>query len=110
MWTMFMELQSLRYFMALFEEGHFGRAATRCGITQPSMTNAIKRLEQEVGGDLFVRKPKIQPTALALRLKPHVEEILGAVLRAKQTARQMLRNVEAVNALSSRLNGKTRSL
>jgi len=87
-----MELQNLGYFLALFEERHFGQAAKRCGIAQPSMTNAIKRLEQQIGGNLFVRKPKIQPTVLALTLKPYAEEILRALRRAEQAVNQILRN------------------
>ena len=86
-----MELQSLRYFLALFEKRHFGRAAKQCRIAQPSMTKAIKRLEQQIGGRLFVRGPIITPTPLALTLKPHVEQILWAVRRTEKALDHMLR-------------------
>ena len=59
-----MELQHVRYFLALCEEQNFGKAAKKCG--EPSLTNAIKRFEKNVGGLLFVRRPNAQPTALAL--------------------------------------------
>ena len=52
-----MELQHVRYFLALCEEQNFGKAAKKCGVTQPSLTNAIKRLEENIGGLLFVRRP-----------------------------------------------------
>ena len=45
-----MELHQIRYFLALCEERSFTRAASGCGISQPSLTNAILRLEQELGG------------------------------------------------------------
>lgn len=50
-----MELQQLRYFMALCERGSFTRAADQCAITQPALTRAIKKLEEELGGTLFER-------------------------------------------------------
>ncbi|HEY5505759.1 MAG TPA: LysR family transcriptional regulator, partial [Sedimentisphaerales bacterium] len=50
-----MEMHEVRYFLALCEEGSFTRAAKRCGVAQPSLTKAIKRLESKLGGDLFYR-------------------------------------------------------
>jgi LysR family hydrogen peroxide-inducible transcriptional activator len=47
------EMQQIRYFLALCEERSFTRAARRCGISQPSLTDAIIRLEQELGSALF---------------------------------------------------------
>src|SRR5947207_1625857 len=47
-----MELRHIRYFLALLEEQNFTRAAKRCRVAQPSVTNAIHRLERHVGGKL----------------------------------------------------------
>jgi molybdenum-dependent DNA-binding transcriptional regulator ModE len=52
---MSMELHQVRYFLALCKEGSFTRAAKRCGVSQPSLSNAINSLEQELGGQLFYR-------------------------------------------------------
>src|SRR4029079_6192965 len=52
-----MEIAQCRYFLALCQEGNFTRAAKRCGVAQPSLTRAIKKLERELGAPLFVRRP-----------------------------------------------------
>ena len=50
--------QALRYFVALSEEGHFGRAAARLHVTTPSLSEQIARLEKKIRADLFVRSPR----------------------------------------------------
>jgi DNA-binding transcriptional LysR family regulator len=65
-----METQHVRYFLAICDELSFSRAAQKCGIKQPSLSEAIKRMEQAIGGDLFVRASPVRLTALGLQLRP----------------------------------------
>jgi len=50
-----MHMHQVRYFIALSEQGSFVRAARHCGVAQPSLTRAIKLLEEELGAALFER-------------------------------------------------------
>ncbi len=51
-----MELHQIRYFLSLSDCLNFTEAAEKCGVTQPALSRAIKKLEDELGGDLFRRE------------------------------------------------------
>jgi transposase-like protein len=82
-----MEMQQIRYFLALCEERNFTRAAGRCGVAQPSLTRAIKQLEHELGGALFLRSRSgatLTPRGAALRR--HFLRIRESAAAAKREA------------------------
>lgn len=80
-------LQHIRYFLALATERNFTRAAVRCGVTQPSLTNAIKSLERSLGGRLFERgRQRCRLTALGVSLRPHFEQLQSGLERIVRIA------------------------
>jgi molybdenum-dependent DNA-binding transcriptional regulator ModE len=86
-----MQTNQVRYFFALCEERSFTRAAKRCGVSQPSLTNAIKRLEQALGGPLFHReRGKIGLTELGLVVKPYLTQLDKNAYEAKRKAETFL--------------------
>lgn len=71
-----MELHQIRYLLAVVREGNFSRAAAACNVSQPSITRAIRKLEQELGGVLFERRPNgAALTELGRTLVPRLESV-----------------------------------
>lgn len=86
-----MESHQVRYFVALAEALNFTRAAERCNVTQPSLTRAIKQLEDELGGPLFHReRNNTHLTDLGRTMRPFLEQIFDNMQAAKTRARDML--------------------
>ncbi len=74
-----MKMHQVRYFLAVCEGFNFTRAAEACHVAQPSLTAAIKKLEAELGGELFRReRSRTHLTELGKLMKPHLETIYGA--------------------------------
>jgi DNA-binding transcriptional LysR family regulator len=84
-----MQMHQIRYFLALCEERNFTRAAKRCGVSQPSLTNAIIGLEQKLGGALFQRKPLVSLTVLGHAVHPYFDRIAQNVDQAREAAQAM---------------------
>lgn len=84
-----MELQQIRYFLSVHKHGSFSRAAAEGEVTQPALTAAVKKLESEVGGELFHREGKrLVLSPLGRLVYPALEQaVVGA-----QSARSIAEN------------------
>jgi DNA-binding transcriptional LysR family regulator len=83
-----MEMHQIRYFLAVCETLNFTRAAERCNVSQPSLTRAIKGLEDELGGPLFRReRNNTHLTGLGEMMRPHLSQVLAETDAAKERAR-----------------------
>ena len=87
-----MELRHLRYFVAVGEEQHYGRAALRLRVVQPALSRQIQDLEEEVGFKLFERLPRGVKLSAAGKLfledaRRILQEINEAAARAERVAR-----------------------
>ncbi|WTW99685.1 LysR family transcriptional regulator [Streptomycetaceae bacterium NBC_01309] len=83
-----MDLRELRYFVAVAETRHVGRAAERLFISQPSLSHAIRQLERELGVPLFTRHSRgMEPTDAGRDLLPYARRTLQAADQFSQVAR-----------------------
>jgi DNA-binding transcriptional LysR family regulator len=87
-----MELRHLRYFVTVAEELHFGRAATRLAIVQPSLSQQIRQLEDELGFPLLYRtKRYVELTDAGKVFLAEARQVLAQVREAKHTAQRAYR-------------------
>jgi LysR family hydrogen peroxide-inducible transcriptional activator len=84
-----MEMHQIRYFLAVADELNFTRAADKCNVTQPSLTRAIKLLEEELGGPLFHReRSNTHHSELGQMVRPHLKQIYEESHQARRLARE----------------------
>lgn len=86
-----MEMHEVRYFLALCAEQNFTRAALRCGVAQPSLSRAIKKMEAELGGSLFNRdRTNTRLTDLGIHVRAELEQIDRSAAEAIRKAATLL--------------------
>lgn len=82
-----MEMHQVRYFLAVARLLNFTRAAEECHVAQPSLTRAIKQLEDELGGELFRRERNLTHLSdLGHRMVPLIQQCYDSAQAAKQVA------------------------
>jgi len=83
-----MEMQQVRYFLALAKTLNFTRAAEQSNVSQPALTRAIQQLEHELGGPLFHReRANTHLSELGRMMLPYLEQIHAQTEAAKQQAK-----------------------
>lgn len=82
-----MEMHQIRYFLAVADTLNFTRAAESCHVTQPSLSRAVIKLEEELGGDLFRReRGTTHLTDLGRTMLPFLKQSFDSALAAKEQA------------------------
>jgi DNA-binding transcriptional LysR family regulator len=90
-----LDLRKLRYFVAVAEHRHFGRAAEELYIAQPVLSRQIRALERELGCDLFVRTTRsVQLTAAGEQLRQEAAGVLTSVDSAIRRVHEIDRGVQ----------------
>src|SRR5208282_1187031 len=84
-----MEMHQVRYFLALADQLNFTRASELCNVTQPSLSRAIKLLEEELGGPLFRRERETTHlTDLGHLVRPHLQSVYDHSKLAKRLSKE----------------------
>ncbi|HSD00055.1 MAG TPA: hydrogen peroxide-inducible genes activator, partial [Casimicrobiaceae bacterium] len=82
-----MTLNELRYIVAVAQERSFGRAAAKCFVSQPALSVAIQKLEEELGAPLFERgKTEITITPIGARIVEQAQKVLEEAARIREIA------------------------
>lgn len=84
-----MTLTDLRYVVALARERHFGRAARKCHVSQPTLSVALKKVEQQIGALLFERSSnEVRLTPLGEQVAAQAERVLEEATKLDEIAQQ----------------------
>lgn len=88
-----MELHQLRYFCAVADNGSFSRAAEKCHVSQPSLSQQVQKLESELGGRLFDRLGRsVRLTDLGEAFLPRARSVLHELSSAKDELTERLQS------------------
>ena len=92
-----MTLSELRYIVAVANERSFGRAARRCFVSQPALSVAIQKLEEELGAKLFERgKNEVAVTPVGARVVEQAQKVLEEAARIRELAQAGRNQLEGV--------------
>lgn len=98
-----MTLTELRYIVTLAQEQHFGRAAERCHVSQPTLSIAVKKLEDELETAIFERsKTRVYPTPLGEQIVQQAQRVLeqaGAIKDIANSGKDQLSSPLSVGAI-----------
>jgi LysR family transcriptional regulator, benzoate and cis,cis-muconate-responsive activator of ben and cat genes len=90
-----MDIRQLNYFVAVYEQGSVSAAARHCCVAQPSLSAALRQLEQELGATLFLRQPKgVTPTDDGEKLYGHAGRLLAQLQSLKSSFSQPVERVK----------------
>ena len=96
-----MEMHQVRYFLATARLLNFTRAAEECNVAQPSLTRAVKQLEQEFGHELFRRERNLTHlTEFGRRMTPFLQQCYDSAAAAKSLASSLKKGAFAPLALA----------
>lgn len=91
-----MNLRDLQYICAIAQYGSFSAAAQACNVSQPALSNQVKKLEQELGVDLFLRlNGEVRPTECGQRVLTIADDLLVGAQKIRDTATEYI-NPEAL--------------
>ena len=85
-----MEMHQVRYFLAVCRTLNFTKAAEECNVAQPSLTRAVQKLEEELGGPLFHReRANTHLTELGRLMLPHLEQTFSGAAAARRVSHEL---------------------
>lgn len=88
-----MDLKQISYFMLIYEEGSFSKAASKAGVVQPALSSQVRKLESEFGVTLFVRTSRgVEPTAAGNLLYDLASSITKGIADAKQKLAELVQS------------------
>lgn len=106
-----MEIHQLRYFCAIVKQGTFTRAAESVYVAQPSLSQQILKLEDELGGKLFYRLPRAaRLTPLGEFFLPRALAILQEISDSKTEARKIIELRRAQTVLEPETTTQSRTM
>jgi len=95
-----MDLKQISYFMLIYEEGSFSKAASKAGVVQPALSSQVRKLESEFGVSLFVRTSRgVEPTAAGNLLYDLATSITKEIADVKQKLAELVQSEQVSGSI-----------